>query len=149
MSGAGRLHLRRKGGLGGPQVEPGERLERRGQRVGVGGHERRQLVQDPGDLLGLGDLGLPPGIAELDRDERLDEQGLAAPRGVVDDALHAGARLGLDRDHVATVAERDDRFLEGAPELGTDERVEATAQSVVGDPDGGPQATQPRRRGVE
>ena len=52
-------------------------------------------------------------LPELDRDERLDEQRLAAARRVVDDALDPRAGLGLDRDHVAAVAERDDRLLEG------------------------------------
>ena len=39
-----------------------------------------QLVEDPLDLLRLGDLRLAPGVAELDGDERLDEQRLAAAR---------------------------------------------------------------------
>ena len=111
--------------------------------------ERRQLVEDAGDLLGLGDLRLAPGVAELDRDERLDEQGLAAARRVVDDALDPRPGLGLDRHHVAAVAERDDRLLEGAPELRADERIQPAPQPVVGDTDGRPQATETRRRGVE
>ena len=55
--------------------------------LGVRGDERRQLVEDPLDLLLLGDLRLAPGVAELDGDERLDEQRLAAAGRVVDDAL--------------------------------------------------------------
>ena len=147
--GAGRVHLGRERRLGRPQVEPGERVERRAQRLGVGRHERRQLVEDPRDLLRLGHLRLAPGVAELDRDQRLDEQGLAAARRVVDDALDPAARLGLDRDDVAPVAQRDDRLLERAPELGADERVEPSAQPVVGDPDGRPQPAEPRRGRVE
>ncbi len=143
------VHVGRQRRLGGPQVEPGERLERLAQGRRVGGHERRQLVEDARDLLGLGDLRLAPGVAELDRDERLDEQGLAAARRVVDDALDPRPRLGLDRHHVAPVAERDDRLLERAAELGADERVEPPPQPVVGDPDGGPQATEPGRGRVE
>ena len=111
--------------------------------------KRRQLVEDAGDLLGLGDLRLAPGVAQLDRDERLDEQRLAAARRVVDDALDPRPRLGLDRDHVAAVAQRDDRLLERAPELRADERVEPAAQPVVGDPDGRAQAAEARRGGVE
>ena len=98
---------------------------------------------------GLGDLRLAPGVAELDRDERLDEQGLAAARRVVDDALDPRPGLGLDRDDVAAVAQGDDRLLEGAAELRADERVEPSAQPVVGDPDGRPEAAQPRRGRVE
>ena len=147
--GAGPVHVGGERRLGGPQVEPGERVERLAQRLGVGRDERRQLVEDARDLLGLGDLRLAPGVAELDRDERLDEQGLAAARRVVDDALDPAPGLGLDRHHVAAVAERDDRLLERAAELGADERVEPPAQPVVGHPDGRPQAAEPRRRRVE
>ena len=111
--------------------------------------ERRQLVEDARDLLGLGDLRLAPGVAQLDRDERLDEQRLAAARRVVDDALDPAPRLGLDGHDVAPVAERDDRLLERAAELRADERVEPPPQAVVGDPDRGPQPAEPRRGGVE
>ena len=92
----------------------------------------------------LGDLRLAPGVAQLDRDERLDEQRLAAARRVVDDALDPRPGLGLDRHDVAAVAERDDRLLERAAELRADERVEPAAEPVVGDPDGRAQ----RRRGA-
>ena len=63
--------------------------------VGVDRHERGELVEDPGDLLGLRHLGLAPGVAQLDGDERLDEQRLAAARGVVDDALDPTAASAL------------------------------------------------------
>ena len=147
--GAAGAHLGGERRLGHPQVEAGERVERLAQGRGVGGDERRQLVEDPGDLLGLRDLRLAPGVAELDRDERLDEQRLAAARRVVDDALDPRPRLGLDRDDVAAVAERDDRLLEGAPELGADERVQPSPEPVVGDPDGRAQATETGRGRVE
>ena len=63
--------------------------------------------------------------------------------------LTRDARLGLDRDDVAAVAQRDDRLLEGVAELRADERVEPPPQPVVGDPDGRPQAAQARRGRVE
>ena len=85
------VHLRGELGLGGPEVEPGERAERLAEWLGVRGDQRRQLVEDPLDLLLLGGLRLPPGVAELDGDHRLDEQRLAAARGVVDDALDRGS----------------------------------------------------------
>ena len=81
------VHLGGELGLGGPQVEAGEGPERLPQRRGVGGHERGQLIEDPLDLRLLGRLRLAPGVAQLDRDERLDEQRLAAAGRVVDDAL--------------------------------------------------------------
>ncbi len=145
----GRLHLGRQRRLGGPQVEPGERLERLRQRLGVGRHEGRELVEDPGDLLGFGDLGLAPGVAEFDRHERLDEQGLATPRRVVDDPLDPGARLGLDGHDIAPVAQGDDRLLERTAEFCADEGVEPATEPLVGDPHGGPQATEPGRGRIE
>ena len=123
------------------------RVSRRAARVGP--DERRQLVEDPGDLVLLRQLGFAPCVPELDGDERLDEQRLAAARRVVDDALDPGARLGLDRHDVAAVAERHDRFLEGVPELGADEGIQAPPQPVVGHPDRGAQAPEPRRGRVE
>jgi hypothetical protein len=111
--------------------------------------ERRQLVEDPLDLLLLRGLRLAPGVAELDRDHRLDEQRRAAAGRVVDDALDPGPRLGLDRDHVAAVAERDDRLLERAAQLRAHERVEPPPQPVVRDTNRRPQPAEARRRGVE
>ena len=67
----------------------------------------------------------------------------------MDDALDLRAGLGLDRNDVAAVAEGDDRVLEGVAELRADERLETSPEPVVGDPDGGPQPTEPRRCGVE
>ncbi len=105
------VELSRQLGLGGPEVEAGEGRQRLAEFRGVGGNERRQLVEDPLDL-GLGrELRFPPGIAELDGNERLDEERLAAAGRVVDDALDLRAGLRLDWHHVAAVAERDDRVL--------------------------------------
>ncbi len=144
------VHLGGQARLGGPQVEPGEGVERLPELRGVGRHERRQLVEDPLDLLALGRLGLPPRVAELDRDERLDEQRLTAPGRVVDDPLHPTPCVGLDRDHVATVAQGDQGLLEGARgRLRLDQRLEPAAEPVVGDPDRRPKAAESRRRAVE
>ena len=143
------VHVGRERRLRRPEVEPGERVERLAELLGVRGDERRQLVEDPLDLLLLGRLRLPPGVAELDGDHRLDEQRRAAAGRVVDDALDPGPGLGLDRDHVAAVAERDDRLLERAAQLRADERVEPPPQPVVRDADRRPQPAEARRRGVE
>ena len=56
-------------------------------------------------------------VAQLDGDERLDEERLAAARLVVDDAADACLRLGPDRHHVAPVAQGDDRLLQRAADL--------------------------------
>ncbi len=142
-------HLRGQRRLGDPQVEARQRVQGLAQWIRVGRDERRQLVEDPRDLLRLGDLRLPPGIAQLDRDERLDEERLAAARRVVDDALHPVPGLGLDRDDVPPVAERDDRLLERRAELRADQRVQPAPQPVVGDANGRAQAAETRRGRIE
>ncbi len=106
------VQLAREDRLGRPEVEPGQRAERFAEERRVGRDEHRELVEDPLDLRLLGHLCLAPGVAQLHDDEGLDEQGLAAAGGVVDDALDPRAGVGLDRHHVAAVAERDDRLLE-------------------------------------
>ena len=63
----------------------------------------------------------------------------------MDDALDLGPGLGLDRDDVAAVAEGDDRILEGAAELRSDEGVEPAPEPVVRDADRCPQPAEPRR----
>ena len=96
------------------------------------------------------ELRLAPGVAQLDHDERLDEQRLAAARLVVDDALDPALGLGADGHDVAAVAQRDDRLLERAAELrAVDERLEAGPQPLVGDAHGAAQATERRRGRVE
>ena len=136
--------------LGGPQVEPRQRPEGVAQRDGVGRHEGGQFVEDALDLVAFGGLRLAPGIAELDGNQRLHEQRLAATRRIMEDALDAAPGLGPDRHDVAAVAQRHDRFLEAARRrFGLDQGLEAPPQPVVGDPDGGPQPTQPWRGAVE
>ena len=66
------------------------------------------------------------------------------------DALDLAARVGPDRDHVAAAAQRDDRLLQRPRQLtGVDELLQPAAQPLVGDPDGTPQASQPRRGRVQ
>ena len=67
----------------------------------------------------------------------------------MDDALDPRSRLGLDGHDVPTVAQRDDRFLERAAELGADQRIEPAAEPVIGDADGGPQPAEAWRGGVQ
>ncbi len=147
--GTSRVHLGGQTRLGGPQVEAGQRIDRLTHGRGVRRDERRQLVEDPGHLLLLGGLRLAPRVPELDGDERLDEQRLAAARGVVDDALHPGPGFGLDGHDIAPVAQRDDRFLQRAAELGADQRIETAPEPVIGDAHGRTQPAEPRRGGVE
>ncbi len=147
--GARAVEVGGKGRLGGPQVEAGQRIERLAQGRRIGRDQRRELIEDPCDLLLFGDLGLAPGVPELDGDERLHEQGLAAARSVVDDALHPGTGLGLDRDDVAAVAQRHDRFLERVAQLRADQRVQPPPEAVVRHAHGRAQATQAWRGRVE
>ena len=143
------VHLGCQLRLGRPEVEQGHRLQSLPQERAVGRHQCRELVEDAADLLVDRRLGLAPGIAQLHDDERLHEQRLAAARGVVDDALHLAAGLGPDRDHVASIAQGDDRLLQRPAQLGAHEAVQPAPQAVVGDPHGAPQPAQPRRRGVQ
>ena len=80
----------------------------------LAGDHRRELVEDALDLRRLRQLGFAPGVAQLDGDQRLHEQRLAAARSVVDDALDAALGVRRDRDDVAAVAERDDGLLQRA-----------------------------------
>ena len=89
-------------------------------------------------------------LPELDGDQRLHEQGLAAARGVVDDALHPVLRVGPHGDDVPAVAQRDDRLLErGARLARMDQLVEAGPQPVVRDPGRPTQPAETDGRGVE
>ena len=145
--GTHRAHLGRQGRLGGPQVEARQRV--RGCRGGPWHWPRRTPTARRGS-------GRPPrrsatcasrqALPSSTTTSGSMNSVCAAPGRVVDDALDPRPGLGLDRDHVAPVAQGDDRLLEGAPELRPDERVEATAQAVVGDPDGGPEATRAAAR---
>ncbi len=110
---------------------------------------RRELVEDP-FLLRLGrQLRLSPGVGELDRDEGLNEQCLAAAGLVVDDALDAAPRIRPHRHHVAAVAQRDDGFLQGTRDIRVDQGIEPAAQPVVGDADGTAQAAEGGRGRIE
>ena len=143
------VHLGGQLRLRGPEVELGERLERLREHRRVCADERAELVEDPADLLVDRRLRLAPRVAQLDDDERLHEQRLAAARRIVDDALHLAAGIGPHGHHVASVAHRDDRLLERTAELRPDERVESPAEAVVRDPHGTAQRPEPRRRRVQ
>ncbi len=144
------VELRGQACPGGPEVEAGEGLEGVAQRHGLRGHERRQVVEDA-LLLHLDlELRLAPGVAQLDRDERLDEQRLAAAGLVMDDAPDLALGVCPDRDDVAAVAERDDGLLEGAAQLAAvDQLLQARAQPLVRDAHAASQAAQRRRGAVE
>ncbi len=68
--------------------------------------------QDPLFLaLHLAQHGLQPVVA-LQRDGRLDVQGLAAGRDIVDETAQAAGMVGAHRQHVTAVAVGDQRLLE-------------------------------------
>ena len=113
-SGADRVHLLGEPRAAHPVVEARERVERRDEALALAADLGRELVEDALLLRGRGELRLAPRVRQVDRDERLDEQRLAAPRLVVDDAPDATAGVGLDRHDVAAVAQRDDRLLQRA-----------------------------------
>ena len=146
---AHRVELLGQACLAHPQVEAGERIEVRLQCLGAGCDVGRELIEHP-LFLGRGsELGLAPGIGQLDRDERFHEQRLAAAGLVMDDALDAAACFGPHGHHVASVAQRDDGLLEGAGKLRVEQCLEAAAQPLVGDAHGPPQPAQGRGGGVQ
>src|SRR5205085_1453588 len=94
--------------------EPVERLV---ERIGLVGNDLRQLVEDPLLLRLCLQLRLAPRVAQVDDDQRLDEQRLAAARLVVDDALDAAAGVGPDWDDITAVAQRDERLLKRSSDV--------------------------------
>ncbi len=148
--GGGRIHLLGQSGLGGPEVEAGQGIQRLPERAGLRGHLGRQLIQNALDLGPLRNLRLAPGVAQLHGHQRLHEQGLPAARGIVNDALDMAARLRLDRDHVAPAAQRHQRLLEGARNLTrVHQLIQPGAEPLIGHSDGPTQPSQPGRRGVQ
>jgi hypothetical protein len=148
--GAHGVHLLGQAGLGAPEVEPCKGVEGLAERVGLAADEGGQLVEDPLDLGRLRQLRLAPGIAELDRDERLDEERLAAAGRVVHDPLDAAPGIRAHGNHVAAIAQRDDRVLQGGTDLArVDELLQARAEALVRDARGAAQGAQPRRGRVE
>ena len=132
-----------------PEVEAGQGVQVSAQCLGVGSHVGGELVEDP-LLLRLGrQLRLAPRVGQLDRHERLHEEGLPAARLVVDDAPDPALGIGPHRHHVAAVAQRDERLLQGPREVRVDERLEPAAQPFVGQPHRPAQAAQRRRGRVE
>ena len=148
--GPGCVELLRQARLRAPEVEAGQRPEQLAERPGLAGHERRQLVEDALHLLLLGHLRLAPRVAQLDRDEWLHEQRLAAAGRVVDDPLDPPARLGADGHHVAPVAQRHDRVLECRPHLRrVHQLLQPAPQPLVGQPGCPPEPSEARRCRVE
>ena len=132
-----RVELARETGAGHPEVECRQGGERVVEGIGLGIDETRKLVEDPLLLRLDGQLCLAPDVAQLDDDQRLDEQRLAAARLVMDDALHLAALVGADRDHVATVAQRDERFLKDTRHLAAvHQLLEPRPKALVSQADG-------------
>ena len=81
------------------QIELARRVDERRESLGVTPGQRRQVAQDPHDLVALGDLRLPQPVGVVDRCERLDEQRLARAGGVVHDAGHASTGRRFQGQH--------------------------------------------------
>ena len=71
-----------------------------------------ELLQDADDLAPLLVLQLDDVVVELDRGQRLDEEARPRARAAVDDARQLAPVLGLQQQHVAVVARRDDAVLQ-------------------------------------
>ena len=131
----GRFHRRaapapRDDAAGEHQVDLRDSPHQDANVLGALADRRRQLPEDPIDLLPLrtGRLGLA--VAQLDDLERLDEERLARARRVVDDAGHGAARARLDGEHGPAAALGDEVLLEVLPHAAS---ARQPAQ-LVGDP---------------
>ena len=91
-------------------------------------HLERQALEDARDFALLGQRQLLHVVAGLDDGHRLDEERRARRGLVVHDAGEKAAVLGLDRQHVALVADRHDGILEMLLML---RRVEDRADAVL------------------
>ncbi len=120
----------REAAAGDGEVERCGGVDERHERLGLCGDERREVAQDPGDLVALGDLGLAQAVRVVDRRQRLDEQRLARAGGVVNDAGHAPPGRGLQRQDGAAAALGDEVVLEM---LG-DRRVVRDLAQALGQP---------------
>ncbi len=101
-------------------------------RFGLRADLAAERAQDALDLALLFELRLAPLVAQLDDGQRLHPHRRAAARHVVHDALDLAAHVRLHRDHVAAVAQRDDRFLRHAlRERRAEDLLQPLVQPVV------------------
>ncbi len=95
----------------------------------------REDIENTLDFPLLSHLLFPPAIVQLHHIEWLDEEGLPAGRRVVDQAADQATCISPHRQHVSSVPNRDDVFLQSraVPAAG-DETVEPVHQPMVGCP---------------
>ena len=72
----------------------------------------RELRENSPDFALFVDLQRTDAVVRFQRSQRLDENRLPAGAGVVHDSGHIGGELGLDGDHKAAIADRNDRILD-------------------------------------
>jgi len=98
--------------LGEGQVQFGQRLHGLFDLVRTFGDEVRKVGQDAIYLLLFLKLEFAPGVVQFDDGQRFDKE--RHPRGgaIVDDALEAIFKLGLEGNDVAALALRDERLLQ-------------------------------------
>ncbi len=130
-----RAHGERQSRLGHGQVDCGSRFNGARDLVGPSADLVAERVEDAVDLVLLVELSLPPAVVQFDDLKRLDEERLAARRGVVDDALELRPGVRAHRHDIAAVPRGDDRVLQHRGVLApADERVEPLHQPAMGDP---------------
>ena len=132
------------------KVDLRQALDAAEERLGLFAHLLAQRAQDALDFVLLVQDQRAPAIGHLDHGDRLDEQRGAAGRLIVDDAGHLPARLGADRNNVATVPLGDHRVLDHVAERwrGHD-LAQARDQAIVGAAQLGPNATQGGAGGIQ
>jgi hypothetical protein len=90
-----------------------------------------EAAQDSLHLTALFELSLLPGITDLDRLERLNKQGSASRRDIVDNASQMASELWLDWQHIAVVSLGNKRLLDPALILGTIEEASQPAHEPL------------------
>ncbi len=125
------------------QVEARQALDVGRHIFGSLADDTTEAPQDALDLALLLDLQLTPAVREVDHGERLDEQRCAAGRDIVHDAAHLAAKVGFDRNDVATIAQGNQRLLRRqTPARRAEELLELRLQTVVGHLDVAPDHAQ-------
>jgi len=148
--GRGGFHFEGVLGLGEGEVELGKNLYVAADVGPFVGNQVREFGEDAPHLLLFLQFQLPHGVVLLDHGQRFDEEGGAARRLIVNDALDLPLVLGSHRYDIAALALGDDRFLQKGDDFSVlYQSVQGTQEPVLGDAQLGADAAQVRGSAVD
>ena len=104
----------REFGFGEDQFEAREGFSGGRDGRGMGAEARGEFAQDAMDFAGFFFGEADEFVVEVDGFHRLDEEGVAAAAGSVDDSVDAAFAAGDNRDYKTVVADGDEIFLQRA-----------------------------------